>query len=79
MLPSRYRAAGVSGGVRLTPGQKVSIDGITTCSQCIRITVVLPKECRLNAEMLGDRVRDVFRKETLRDLCRGCPLEDPEA
>ncbi len=61
-------------GVGLT--QKVRIDGVTTCSKCIRLTVTIPKECRLNAEMLGERTKQVFQKELLRDLCRGCPLED---
>jgi len=61
-------------GVGLT--QKIRIDGVTTCSKCIRLTVVIPKECRLNAEMLGERTKQVFQKELLRDLCRGCPLED---
>lgn len=56
--------------------QKVRIDGVTTCSKCIRITVTIPRECRLNAEMLGERTKQVFRKELLRDLCHGCPLED---
>ena len=56
--------------------QKVRIDGVTTCSKCIRITVTIPRECRLNAEMLGERTKQVFRKELLRGLWRGCPLED---
>lgn len=58
--------------------QKIRIDGVTTCSKCIRITVTVPKECRLNAELLGERTKQVFRKELLRDLCHGCPLEDAQ-
>lgn len=56
--------------------QKIRIDGVTTCSKCIRLTIAIPKECRLNAEMLSERTKQVFQKELLRDLCRGCPLED---
>jgi len=66
-------------GGRDTPGQKILIEGVTTCSQCIKITVAIPKECRLNAEMLGERTKQIFQKELLRDLCRGCPFEDSEA
>jgi hypothetical protein len=67
------------GGGRDTPGQKILIEGVTSCSQCIKITVAIPKECRLNAEMLGERTKQIFQKELLRDLCRGCPFEDSEA
>jgi hypothetical protein len=28
--------------------------------------------------MLGERTKQIFQKELLRDLCRGCPLEDAE-
>jgi len=67
------------GGGRDTPGQKILIEGVTTCSQCIKITVAIPKECRLNSEILGERTKQLFQKELLRDLCRGCPFEDSEA
>ena len=66
-------------GVGDTPGQRILIEGVTTCSQCIKITVAIPKECRLNAEMLGERTKQIFQKELLRDLCRGCPFEASEA
>jgi hypothetical protein len=61
-------------GVGLT--QKIRIDGVTTCSKCIKITITVPEECRMTAEMLGERTKQIFQKELLRDLCRGCPLED---
>ena len=64
------------GGVHLA--EKRIITNTTTCSQCITLTIDLPKECRLNADMLESRAKDLFNKEILRDLCRGCPLENRE-
>lgn len=60
------------------PGEKRTITDMTTCSQCITLTIDLPKECRLNADMLESRAKELFKKEMLRDLCRGCPLENEE-
>jgi hypothetical protein len=53
------------------------LDNLTTCRECIKLRVVVPKECRLNADILAGRVGELFKKEVLRDLCRGCPLEQP--
>jgi hypothetical protein len=64
------------GGVYLA--EKRTITDTTTCSQCITLTIDLPKECRLNADILESRMKDIFKKELLRDLCRGCPLENDE-
>ena len=59
-------------------GEKRVLDNITTCSQCITITIDLPKECRLEADMLAERAKECFKKEIFRDLCRGCHLENSE-
>ena len=55
--------------------EKRILENLTTCSQCITLTLTLPKTCRLNADLLSMRVAEVFDKELLRDLCHGCPLE----
>jgi len=52
-----------------------TLEDLTTCSQCITMTLKLPKTCRLNADLLSARVAEMFNKELLRDLCHGCPLE----
>ncbi len=67
----------VEGGVRLA--EKRVVTDTTTCSQCITIIIDLPKDCRLNGDMLAARVKECFKKEIFRDLCRGCHLESPES
>ncbi|HDP96683.1 MAG TPA: hypothetical protein ENN25_03205 [Euryarchaeota archaeon] len=49
----------------------------SACSQQIVITIDLPMDCRLNEEIIGERIKEIFNKELLRDLCTGCPLENP--
>lgn len=51
------------------------LEDLTTCSECITLTLKLPKNCRLNADLLSVRIAEMFNKELLRDLCHGCPLE----
>lgn len=52
-----------------------TLDDLTTCSQCIRLSLVVPKECRMDADLLAGRVRELFNREVFRDLCHGCPME----
>ncbi len=58
--------------------EKRTLENLTTCSECITLTLKVPKNCRLNADLLTARVAEVFDKELLRDLCHGCPLEKTE-
>jgi hypothetical protein len=51
------------------------LDSLTTCRECIKLRIVVPRECRLNADILAQRVSELFKTEVLRDLCHGCPLE----
>ncbi len=55
-----------------------TLKNMTTCSQCITLTLKVPKDCRLNADLLSSRVAELFNKELLRDLCHDCPLERSE-
>ena len=54
------------------------LENLTTCSQCIKLTLVVPKECRMDADMLAGRLKQMFDRELFKDLCRGCPLENPQ-
>lgn len=54
------------------------LENLTTCSQCIKLTLVVPKQCRMDADILAGRVKELFNREVFRDLCHGCPLESRE-
>ncbi len=54
------------------------LENLTTCSQCIKLTMVVPRECRMDADMLAGRLKQMFDRELFKDLCRGCPLENPQ-
>lgn len=54
------------------------LDNLTTCSECIRLTLVVPKDCRMNVDLLENRLRELFNREVFRDLCDGCPKENPK-
>ena len=68
------------GQIRMDSGSehKLRIEDLTTCSQCIKIRIYVPKDCRLNLELLEQQTRHLFGKEILKELCRGCPLETSE-
>jgi len=51
------------------------LENLSTCSHCIRLNLIVPKECRMDADMLASRVRELFNREVFRDLCHGCPME----
>ena len=55
-----------------------TLENLTTCSECIRLTLVVPKECRMDADILAGRVRELFNREVFKDLCHGCPLNNPQ-
>ncbi len=54
-----------------------TLENLTTCSRCIKMTLVVPRECRMDADLLAGRLRELFNREVFRDLCHGCPLERP--
>ncbi len=54
-----------------------TLENLTTCSECIRLTLVVPRECRMDADILASRVKELFNREVFKDLCYGCPLNNP--
>lgn len=56
-----------------------TLSNLTTCSECITLTLSVPKDCRLDVDIVASRVSEMFKKELLRDLCYGCPLEKRQA
>lgn len=52
-----------------------TLEKMTTCSECIKLSVVVPKQCRMDADMLVVRLRELFNREVFRGLCDGCPME----
>ena len=59
-------------------GEKKIIRDATTCSECITITLDLPKNCRLNEDMIETMAKELFKQASFKDVCRGCPLENRE-
>jgi len=51
------------------------LENLTTCKECLTITLTVPKECRMNVDLLSARLEEMFNREVFRDLCHGCPLE----
>lgn len=52
-----------------------TLENLTTCKECLTLTLSVPKDCRLNMDMLSVRLEELFNREVFRDLCHGCPLE----
>ena len=52
-----------------------TIENLTKCKECITLTLTVPKDCRLNIDILSVRLEELFNREVFRDLCHGCPLE----
>jgi hypothetical protein len=52
-----------------------TLENLTTCKECITLTLSVPKDCRLNMDTLSVRLEEFFNREFFRDLCHGCPLE----
>ena len=52
-----------------------ALENLTTCKECLTLTLTVPKDCRLNMDMLSVRLEELFNREVFRDLCAGCPLE----
>lgn len=52
-----------------------TLENMTTCSECLTITLSLPEGCRLSLDVLAVRLTEIINSEVLRDLCSGCPLE----
>lgn len=51
------------------------LENLTTCKECLTLTLTVPKDCRLNMDLLSVRLEELFNREVFRDLCHGCPLE----
>ena len=58
-------------------GEKRTIRDATTCSECVTLTLDVPAGCRLNADILEAGVKELFKAEAYKELCRGCPLQTP--
>lgn len=52
-----------------------TLENLTTCKECLTLTLSVPKECRMNIDLLSARLEELFNREVFRDLCYGCPLE----
>jgi hypothetical protein len=63
------------GGVYLA--ERRTITNSTTCSECVTLTLNVPAGCRLNADILEAGVKELFKTEAYKELCRGCPLQTP--
>ena len=59
--------------------ETLTLENLTTCQECLTLTLSVPKDCRLNTDLLSVRLREIFNRELLRDLCDGCPLERKQA
>jgi|GEM_PF-1201813 len=55
--------------------EKKTLGDLTNCRQCLTLTLSVPKNCRLSADVLASRVQEMFDKDLFSDLCSGCPLE----
>lgn len=53
-----------------------TLENLTTCKECIRISLVVPGDCRLDADLLSGRVTEMFVAGVFRDLCAGCHREN---
>ena len=51
------------------------IRNVSTCSEGVRVIIDLPKECRVDADLLGEYVAKILIEGFIRNLCAGCPLE----
>lgn len=51
------------------------IRNVSTCSEGIRVTIDLPKDCRLEADVMGEYVAKILVEGLIQNLCAGCPLE----
>jgi len=54
---------------------RIDLCGKTTCTQGVVLTLNLPKDCRLNENILSEYVERIFVEGLLKELCAGCPLE----
>lgn len=52
-----------------------TLENLTTCKECLTLTLSVPKDCRMNIDLLSARLEELFNREVFRDLCHGCPLE----
>ena len=52
-----------------------TLENLTTCKECLTLTLTVPKDCRLNVDLLSVRLEELFNREVFRDLCHDCPLE----
>jgi hypothetical protein len=48
---------------------------VTSCSECITITLTVPKDCRIDADGIADLAAQCLSSESIRQVCRGCPLQ----
>lgn len=55
--------------------EKKSVSNPTSCSECLTLTLVVPKNCHVNIDLLASEIQKLFEKPIFRDVCAGCPLE----
>ncbi len=57
----------------LTMEDSKSRANVTLCSECITITIAVPKDCRMDADAIADMAAECLSSGAIRRLCEGCP------
>lgn len=58
--------------------EKRIILNATDCSECITVTLEVPKGCRFDTDIIEARAMQLFKMPIFKDLCHGCSLENRE-
>ncbi|TFG68280.1 MAG: hypothetical protein E4H25_06215 [Methanomassiliicoccus sp.] len=53
-----------------------TITNLTTCKDCIKIVIILPKDCRMDTKSLVKSFEDLAKAPHVQPICRGCPNEN---
>ncbi|MCJ7562141.1 MAG: hypothetical protein MUO84_03920, partial [Thermoplasmata archaeon] len=53
-----------------------TITNLTTCKDCIKVVIILPKDCRMDTVALVRSFEDMAKAPYLESICRGCPNEN---
>ena len=62
-MPDDIRFAGRTTRGRMILKETRTIENLTTCKECLTLTLTVPKDCRLNMDMLSVRLEDLFNRE----------------
>ena len=50
-----------------------TVADLTTCNDCIKIIVILPKNCRIDTKALVKGFESMAKAPHLESICRDCP------